>query len=1132
MKRQSIGRLFNAPVIFLAAMAAAFAAIPSRSMAVEVSQTRYYLRNQSLLSTDIGAPAPWITRYVLPGVDESLIFWETRLTGDLSDIFSYQIDVVESPEAARLEAAFLVERDGIYQLLASDEFDAPALPSGVYQPVSAILSGIDAQTADGDRLIFHIKLLSGGARVGIGIDGNSAHNDSSVSLYFNGPVACFNHSTPDEGNDLQIRFDAGCSTDADGMAANLFYRWDWDADGVFDTPYDASASVIHEFETRGIKRVKLNVRDGQGRERTLTRTIPIPLPFTAAFTAPDSAPMGLAWDGYYLWHSDASSRMIHQMTHAGDIVRSFASPCENPLDLAWDGHHLWVLDAWGADDKGNILYQVDGEGAVLKTLQLPADISTGLAWDGHYLWGADGTNARIVKIDPASGEIILSFSSPGPSPRGLAWDGRYLWVADISTATLYQLTAAGTVRNAFPAPGAAPMGLAFDGANLWCVDQNDYTAYFTPLGRIQIYPTGLALWEPNGRGAFTIRLDRRPLAPVTIGLAVSDPEEIAAPSEVILDADNWNTGVSVAVNVRDDPYADGDRRCSVITRIATSPDAYFHGVNPPDVGVLARDDDTPALYIEAAAPSFGMVGQAWTTTLQGGGFDADMAVYLFRRDDTGDIISESRIETVQVTDAATAELTIPAQTRVGQCGLRLERGTDDFVLESAISILEDADHATQRRRKAILVAGGGPYPGNLLWNATRFSIGRAWHTLISQGYAADRLRLLSADPILDADADGANDVAAGATSEALAATLAGWARQPAQAGDGPPEEVLIYLTGHGGDGRFELAPDDDLNAAVFDGWLDALQQATGCRLIVIIDACRSASFLPHLDAPDGYADRRIVIASSAASERAWFVNDGRLSFSNYFWSSVYDKGRLYQAYLDARQRVAFDQSPSIDRTGDGAADVVTPAEPAVDILIGRGRVAASVIPEIGGVFAAAPFLACQTQTTFSARSIIAKNGIDGVWARVMPPEENPDPSVPLLALPAVLLTDTDGDGEYTGGYAGFSENGLYTVVIYAIDKSGVQSIPLRTQVTRACDAPMVAGDVTADGRTDLADAVVALRVVAGMDVTGQLRPDFTASGVDLDGDKRAGPAEAIYALGRAALSSMNQPPLTLFGESE
>ena len=56
------------------------------------------------------------------------------------------------------------------------------------------------------------------------------------------------------------------------------------------------------------------------------------------------------------------------------------------------------------------------------------------------------------------------------------------------------------------------------------------------------------------------------------------------------------------------------------------------------------------------------------------------------------------------------------------------------------------------------------------------------------------------------------------------------------------------------------------------------------------------------------------------------------------------------------------------------------------------------------------------------------------------------------------------------------------------------------------------GDINGDGITDLADAILALRVLSGMDTSDQVRSGYIGSGADVNGDDRVGMEEVIYIL--------------------
>jgi len=61
----------------------------------------------------------------------------------------------------------------------------------------------------------------------------------------------------------------------------------------------------------------------------------------------------------------------------------------------------------------------------------------------------------------------------------------------------------------------------------------------------------------------------------------------------------------------------------------------------------------------------------------------------------------------------------------------------------------------------------------------------------------------------------------------------------------------------------------------------------------------------------------------------------------------------------------------------------------------------------------------------------------------------------------------------------------------------------------------VTGDLNNDGEANLTDAILALKVLSGIDTRGLIRPDYDEK-VDADGDDRIGLSEAIYGLQVAA----------------
>ena len=174
--------------------------------------------------------------------------------------------------------------------------------------------------------------------------------------------------------------------------------------------------------------------------------------------------------------------------------------------------------------------------------------------------------------------------------------------------------------------------------------------------------------------------------------------------------------------------------------------------------------------------------------------------------------------------------------------------------------------------KAIIVAGGGPFPGNNLWDTTRQCANFAYRALTFKGFDKNTIQYLSADIGLDLDGDGIPDVdndAANANLESAISSCSG-------AGD-----VVLYLVDHGGSGQFRMSGSETLSVTELAGWLNALQGSITGRIIVVYDACESGSFLSTLA-----NDSRIIITSTDIGENAYFLTQGSLSFSNLFWTQV------------------------------------------------------------------------------------------------------------------------------------------------------------------------------------------------------------------------------------------------------
>jgi len=143
-----------------------------------------------------------------------------------------------------------------------------------------------------------------------------------------------------------------------------------------------------------------------------------------------------------------------------------------------------------------------------------------------------------------------------------------------------------------------------------------------------------------------------------------------------------------------------------------------------------------------------------------------------------------------------------------------------------------------------------------------------------------------------------------------------------------------------------------------------------------------------------------------------------------------------------------DQTAQIDANGNGVPNEKEDQILARDIIIGRGRVAASLPPSIGSVSDDLT-LNGQNSAPLDAFNVASLIQIDRVWAVITPPDYNPeDIDNPVTDLPMLDLTDPDGDGNYHGTYNGFTLKGTYKISIFAKDSDGMFSSPLQTTVNQ------------------------------------------------------------------------------------
>ena len=121
---------------------------------------------------------------------------------------------------------------------------------------------------------------------------------------------------------------------------------------------------------------------------------------------------------------------------------------------------------------------------------------------------------------------------------------------------------------------------------------------------------GLLTTEWGTRASFTIVLNTAPRSNVAIALSSKMTDEgsvegSVSPLSVTFTPTNWNAPQTVWVTgEQDDGRPDGNAIYEILTSPASSDDLHFRDMDPPDVGVMNIDDDTPGFIV---TPTTGLV---------------------------------------------------------------------------------------------------------------------------------------------------------------------------------------------------------------------------------------------------------------------------------------------------------------------------------------------------------------------------------------------------------------------------------------------------------------------------------------------------------------------------------------------
>ena len=312
-----------------------------------------------------------------------------------------------------------------------------------------------------------------------------------------------------------------------------------------------------------------------------------------------------------------------------------------------------------------------------------------------------------------------------------------------------------------------------------------------------------------------------------------------------------------------------------------------------------------------------------------------------------------------------------------------------------------------------------------------------------RGYPADRIYYIAPESRMG----GINK---SATVAELQSAITQWAPGKLDSNSA----LTLYLFDHGSPDLFYL--DEPLRQRVtpgqLDEWLRVVESAhPGVRINVIYEACYSGSFIQQ----PGSISRpgRVIITSAPPNALARASRSGAI-FSDILFAGLAQGSSLYASFDNAQRstrQLWLDQVAWLDDNGDGVANSPNDGNVAQQ----RGFAYANTFDDS----AWPPYIETVAQPKIeNGRGIIEAtvladegNPVKTVCAVIYPPDYvEPQPGegvVDMVESPAPVSLLRDGNSNrYRVADSGFTQTGIYRIVVYAESENGQTARPVAVEV--------------------------------------------------------------------------------------
>lgn len=334
---------------------------------------------------------------------------------------------------------------------------------------------------------------------------------------------------------------------------------------------------------------------------------------------------------------------------------------------------------------------------------------------------------------------------------------------------------------------------------------------------------------------------------------------------------------------------------------------------------------------------------------------------------------------------------------------------------------------------ALILVAGRLRGGDQLQDNIHSVTNHVQELFLSKGLTDDDIFYLATDSSLPG-------YDAPATTERLEQAITEWASQRVN-NDGA---LTLYLIDHGGRDVFYL---DDLNneqmtPTMLDEWLTTFEELVpDAKVNVIIEACNSGSFIDGSESVSKAG--RVIITSTNVENDAYASRNGAY-FSDQFLLRLQRNFNLFYSFQRSQETVSdlnSLQKPWLDADGNGI-----PNEREDELIASqRGFSYAGSFTDVWPpyiVTAQQPSAIVDGRGTLEVE-VRDNEGVDSVWALIYPPSYVPPPNGDQLVAETLdtVLLQSAGDDRYRGSYPGFTESGIYRVIIHAKDQDDLQAEP-------------------------------------------------------------------------------------------